>query len=169
MTSPLTPLGFDTTPTPSRRARALRFVVALVIVAALGTTGVRWWSGRDGSTDSIATAFAEQPDTLARAPKGVRVRVLVVNASMVNGLAKRATTVLRDHGFDVVEYESGRVKKPQEKTQILTNTGHDDWSARIARVLGTGAVESRPDNSRYVDVTVVLGLDWKPPTQAFRP
>ncbi|MGV3709968.1 MAG: LytR C-terminal domain-containing protein [Gemmatimonas sp.] len=169
MTSPLTPLGYDTTPAPSRRRRALRFVIALGIVAALGTTGMWWWSGRDGSTESIATAFAGQPDTLARAPKGVRVRVLVVNASMVNGLAKRATSVLRDHGFDVVEFESGRGKKAQEKTQILTNTGHDDWSARIARVLGTGTVEDRPDNSRYVDVTVVLGLDWNPPAQAFRP
>ena len=91
-----------------------------------------------------------------------------------NGLAKRATSVLRDHGFDVVEYESEKRKTPRASTVVQTHTGHADWSNRIIRVLGTSAVESRPDSlhpdsSRYVDVTVLLGLDWKAPPQAFRP
>src|SRR6185503_7191863 len=36
------------------------------------------------------------------APDGVRVRVQVINATNIRGLARRATQVLRDRGFDVV-------------------------------------------------------------------
>ena len=169
MTSPVPPLLQDERQPRSRRKRIARFMVALVVVVAAGTSGVWWWSSRDGSTEPIGTALAGQTDTLARAPKGVRVRVRVVNATEINGLAKRATSVLRDHGFDVVDYEGVKQKLPRLTTVVQTHTGQDDWSARIARVLGTGTVESRPDTSRYVDVTVVLGLDWKAPSQAFRP
>ena len=169
MTSPVPPpLHFEHPPL-SRRKRIARFVLTLAIVAAAGTTGLWWWSSRVGVTEPIGTAFAAHTDTLARAPKGVRVRIRVVNATEINGLAKRATSVLRDHGFDVVDYEGVKQKSPRANTLVQTHTGHDDWSARIARVLGTGTVESRPDTSRFVDVTVFLGLDWKAPAQAFRP
>ena len=169
MTSPVPPPLHDERPPLSRRQRVARFVVTLAIVAAAGTTGLWWWSSRDGVTEPIGTAFAAPTDSLARAPRGVRVRVRVVNATEINGLAKRATSVLRDHGFDVVDYEGVKQKSPRALTLVQTHTGHDDWSARIAHVLGTGTVESRPDTSHYVDVTVFLGLDWKAPTQAFRP
>ncbi|MEO7362938.1 MAG: LytR C-terminal domain-containing protein, partial [Gemmatimonadaceae bacterium] len=120
MTAPVPPPLHDDSPPLSRRRRIARFVITLVIVAAAGTSGVWWWSGRDGDTESIATAFAAQTDTLARAPKGVRVRVRVVNATEINGLAKRATSVLRDHGFDVVDYGSEKQKSPRATTLVQT-------------------------------------------------
>lgn len=170
--SPLMPPLYNSEPPPSsRRRRVLRFMTVLVIVAAVGTT-TTWWLNRDDNNGMTAagTAFAAQTDSRARAPKGVRIRVRVVNGTEVNGLAKRATAVLRDHGFDVVEYESGRGKTPRTTTLVQTHTGHSDWSDRIVRVLGTGGTEVRPDSLlRYVDLTVLLGLDWKPPAQPFRP
>jgi hypothetical protein len=30
-------------------------------------------------------------------------------------------------------------------------------------------VETRPDSSRYLDVTVILGADWRPPPLPFYP
>ena len=169
MTSPVPPLFNNEPPRQSRRKRLARFVVALFLVAAIATGGTVWWNSRDDVHTPIGTAFAAQTDSLARAPKGVRVRVRVLNATNVNGLAKRATSVLRDHGFDVVEYEGLKQKTPRSATLVQTHTGHDDWSDRVIRVLGTGATEVRPDSSRYVDLTVILGLDWKAPAQAFRP
>lgn len=172
MTFPVAPLPTDDAPRVSRRRRIARFFVTLTIVATSVTAASWWWSSRspgNSSAGAVGTAYAAQADTLARAPKGVRVRVRVVNSTSVNGLAKRATSVLRDHGFDVVEYEGERRKSPREKTLVQTHTGHSDWSDRIIRVLGTGSAESQPDSSRYVDVTVLLGLDWKAPPQSFRP
>lgn len=169
MTSQVPPLFNNESARPSRRKRFARFVVALVIVAAVATGATVWWNSRPEVHTPIGTAFAAQTDSLARAPKGVRVRVRVLNASNVNGLAKRATSVLRDQGFDVVEYEGVKQKTPRAQTLVQTHTGHDDWSNRVIRVLGTGSIETRPDSSRYVDLTVILGLDWKAPPQAFRP
>jgi hypothetical protein len=100
-----------------------------------------------------------------------RVRVEVINTTKVHGLAHRATRYLRDQGFDVVG--EGTVKVPSDTTLVLDRTGHQAWASSIAHVLAaTGApvrVESRPDSSRYVDVTVLLGALWRPPPQAFNP
>ena len=39
----------------------------------------------------------------------------------------------------------------------------------VGEALGGTRVEARPDSSRYVDVTVVLGVSWRPPPQPFSP
>lgn len=171
MSFPAPPIPDESAPLP-RHKRVARFFLTLVVVVVAVTGASWWWSkGEPGNanTGAVGTAYAAQTDTLARAPKGVRIRVRVLNSTAIDGLAKRATSVLRDHGFDVVDYDSERRKTPRATTVVQTHTGHADWSDRIRRVLGTGAVESQPDSLRYVDVTVLLGLDWKAPPQAFRP
>ena len=147
-------------------ARIFRMVIWLLIAAAIATT-VGWWYVH-GKDRPVVTAAVADTDTLARAPAGARVRVRVVNTTNVDGLAKRATAVLRDHGFDVVDYDADK-KTLRDTTLIETNSGHADWSDRVWRVLGAGAITSRPDSSRYVDVTVFIGRDWKAPPQSFRP
>lgn len=107
-------------------------------------------------------------DTSARAPDGVRIRVRVINTTSTHGLAKRATFTLRDFGYDVVDYD-GDVKSPRKATLIVSHTGHEEWAQRLQRALGTGTIEARADTLRYVDFTVLLGSDWTPPPQPFRP
>ncbi len=100
-----------------------------------------------------------------------RVRVEILNTSRVHGLARRATRYLRDQGFDVVAV--GTVTPPRDTTLVLDRTGHPDWAARVARALAAGRAptraESRPDSSRYVDVTVLLGGTWRAPPEPFDP
>jgi hypothetical protein len=100
-------------------------------------------------------------------PDGVRIKVEVLNASRQRGLARRATFALRDAGFDVVRF--GNDDQPRDSTLVLSRSGHDDWAALVARALGGARVESRPDSSRYLDVTVLLGADWRPPAKPFHP
>lgn len=166
------PMPPDEKPPLSRRKRVAHFLVTLAVVAMTVTGAGWWWSIREPGNPAggaVGTAYAAQTDTLARAPKGVRVRVRVVNSTDVNGLAKRATSILRDHGFDVVEYEGDRRKTPRAMTVVQTQTDHADWGDRVIRVLGKGTLEQLADTSHYVDVTVLLGLDWKAPAQPFRP
>ena len=100
-------------------------------------------------------------------PNGVRIKVEVLNASGQRGLARRATFALRDAGFDVVRFanDSGL----RDSTLVLARSGKDDWARLVARALGGARVESRPDSSRYLDVTVLLGSDWRPPAKPFHP
>lgn len=106
-------------------------------------------------------------DTLARPPAGARVRVQVVNATTVRGLGRRATFYLRDRGFDVLEV--GTTRDRRESTVVLDRSGHPEWARRVAHAMGGARVEARPDSSRYLDVTVLVGRDWSPPAEPFHP
>lgn len=98
---------------------------------------------------------------------GERVRVEVLNATHVHGLARRATEYLRDRGFDVVA--SGTVHDQRDSTLILDRTNHPVWAGRVARAFGGARVQLAPDTSRYVDITVLLGATWRPPAEPFYP
>jgi LytR cell envelope-related transcriptional attenuator len=116
----------------------------------------------DKPTPTRATAAGTVTET-----SGDRVRVEVLNASTVHGLARRATRYLRDRGFDVVI--SGTAPARRDSTVVIDRTRHPVWAGRVARAFGGARVESHPDSSRYVDVTVLLGATWRPPPQPFYP
>ena len=127
---------------------------AVVLVAAF--VWVRATGGSSGS---------DRPRPIV--PEGVRIQVEVLNATRTRGLARRATFALRDAGFDVVRFTSDTAQR--DSTLVLDRSGHADWAALVVRALGTGRVETRPDSSRYLDVTVLLGSDWRPPPKPFYP
>jgi hypothetical protein len=98
----------------------------------------------------------------------VRVRVQVVNTTRTRGLARRATRVLRDQGFDVVEMGTGG--PTLDSTLVLDRSGHPAWAASVAKLLGPGArSEARPDSSHYLDITVLLGSSWRAPAEPLDP
>jgi hypothetical protein len=103
----------------------------------------------------------------AEAPAGVRIRVEVLNATRVRGLARRATMHLRDRGFDVVSV--GTSRDARDSTLVLDRSGHPEWAELVAKALGGARVEPAPDSSRYLDVTVLVGATWRPPAEPFYP
>lgn len=136
-------------------------VAAVVVIGSLTAVGVRFARARTTSAPKAS------PESMA--PQGVRVRVQVVNASTVRGLARRATQLLRDHGFDVVEAGTGTGAEQLDSTLVLDRSGHPEWARRVASALGGARVEARPDSSRYLDVTVFVGRAWRAPAQPFYP
>lgn len=153
-----------------RRGRVVRrAMLALLLLTVSGGTMI-WWRMQRRAADALrAGADGALPtDSTARAPTGQRITVRVVNGSQRRGLARRATFVLRDFGYDVVEYD-GQGGTPRPSTDIIVHTGKRDAAERLQRALGAGRVIERADTSRYVDLTVVLGRDWRPPAQPLRP
>jgi hypothetical protein len=100
-------------------------------------------------------------------PDSVRIKVEVLNATDIRGLARRGTAVMRDLGFDVVS--SGNASEQLDSTVVLVRSGRMDWGELAAEALGGARVEARPDSSRYLDLTILLGRAWRPPAQAFYP
>ncbi len=100
------------------------------------------------------------PQATATAPAG-RVRVQVLNASGRPGLAREATGLLRDRGFDVVEFGNGK-GFPPDSSVVLDRAGKVEAARQVADAVGIRRVSARPDSNLYLDVTVVLGRDWKP-------
>ena len=143
--------------------RILLAALALGVPLAVGVYGVR---RSDAPAGAQAPALADLPDSV-KAPEGVRVRVEVLNASRVRGLARRATQHLRDRGFDVVGM--GNAPQQRDSTLVLVRGGDPEWAQRVARAMGAATVEVRPDSSRHLDVTVLVGGAWRPPPGPLRP
>lgn len=100
-------------------------------------------------------------------PEGTRIRVEVLNATDTRGLARRAMQTMRDAGFDVVYF--GNTSEKSDSSVVLDRSGHPDWAALAARTMQGARVESKPDTSRYLDLTVLVGRRWLPPSEPLHP
>jgi hypothetical protein len=144
---------------PPRR-RYGRIIVVFLILCVIGLTGWMAWSAfRAGRDETYAPADA-------RAPEKVRIKVEVLNATKTRGLARRATLYLRGRGFDVVG--SGNVSEQRATSIVYDRSSHPEWAKLVARAMNAPVV-SRPDSSRYLDVTVLIGANWRPPPLPFHP
>ena len=136
-----------------------RIIVALLLVVGIVWLLWRVFSAGTSGLDNYAPADA-------RAPEGTRIKVEVLNGTKTKGLARRATQYLRARGFDVVG--SGTNIEPRATTVVYNRSSHPEWARLVARALNATAV-NQPDSSRYLDVTVILGADWRPPPLPFHP
>ncbi|HEX6536339.1 MAG TPA: LytR C-terminal domain-containing protein [Gemmatimonadaceae bacterium] len=146
-----------------RAGLVLALLAALAVLLAVILPRLRIGAPSGGEGGALASLHRVD----AHAPANVRIEVEVLNATRVQGLARRATFHLRDRGFDVVE--SGNARERRDSTLVLDRSGHPEWARLVARAMGGAAVVSRPDSSRYVDVTVLIGASWRPPTEPFYP
>ena len=136
----------------------------ILLALVLGGTG--YWAWRHYRTDDVARPTVAEFAPSAKAPQGVRIKVEVLNATTTKGLARKATTYLRDRGFDVVVI--GTSREQRDKTLVLDRSHHPDWASLVAAAFGA-AVQEKPDSLRYLDVTVLVGSDWRPPPLPFYP
>lgn len=142
------------------RRRLLMAAGLVVVVAVAGVFTAR---------RAMARGPLEMLGDTTRAPSGQRVVVEVLNASGVSGLARRATFLLRDRGFDVVGWGNDP-KGRRGETLIVDYTDKPEVADRLARVLGGAKIERGKDSlERGLDITVKLGSSYKPPLEAFHP
>ena len=137
--------------------------ILIVLVIGVGW----WWTSRD-SAAAVRVRDGVVVERVARVvPSDTRIRVEVLNGTGRRGLARRGTTAMRDAGFDVVG--TGNWDAMADSSLVLVRTGHMDWGALAAKALGGARIEARPDSSRYVDLTIVLGTRWRAPALPFDP
>ncbi len=96
-----------------------------------------------------------------------RVRVEVLNAGGLAGVARDATEALRDRGFDVVYYGNAGTFT-QDSSVVMDRVGRLEAARVAADLLGIRAVVVQPDPNLYVDLTVRLGPEWSLPRPAPR-
>jgi len=142
--------------------RKLFISTAAAVLVVVSSAGALVMQARHGPTPLLA-ALADTP----HAPAGQRIRVQVLNTTKTRGLARRATRLLRDRGFDVVDI--GNVSPTIDTTIVLDLSGHPAWADAAAKVMAPARTRARTDSSRYLDVTVLIGSSWRPPTEPFHP
>ncbi|MBI4540018.1 MAG: LytR C-terminal domain-containing protein [Gemmatimonadetes bacterium] len=134
----------------------VRVVAVLLVVLAAGVL----------LGSAIAQWRAVQPPALAsraraQAPPGERIRVEVLNSGGRKNVAREATDLLRDRGFDVV-YFGNADRFDRDSSAVIDRVGRHEPARLAADALGIGTVLSQPDTNLYVDVSVLLGRDWTP-------
>jgi hypothetical protein len=95
-------------------------------------------------------------------PSKDRVVVEVLNATAITGLARVGARQLRANGIDVVFLTTSA---PSDSTRILVRRGDLGAGERVRKALGVGSVKAQRDTTRHVDVTVILGPDFKVPDE----
>lgn len=100
-------------------------------------------------------AFAVPPST-------DRVVVEVLNGTDRSGLARVGARVLRKGGLDVVYLATA---PGVDSTKVLVRRGDLEAGQKVRKVLGCGTVKLVRDSTRHVDVTVILGPDFRGPPE----
>jgi hypothetical protein len=137
----------------------------ILLAAVVG--GAAWYGAKRFQRDrDVQAAIQSNAPADAKAPPDTRIKVEVLNATTTKGLARRATLFLRDRGFDVVAIGTAPQQRPQ--SMVIDRSGHPAWAQLIANAMGA-SVTTRLDSSRYVDATVLVGANWRPPAKPFYP
>ena len=97
---------------------------------------------------------------LAIPPVHGRLVVEVLNGTRRQGVARTATRMLRSHGVDVVFL--GNADSTEVLTRIIVRRGDPGRARTVAGVLRTGNIVVETDTFRRVDVSVILGDDFRP-------
>jgi hypothetical protein len=129
------------------------------VATAFGLVGVVALAGAAAYAGSRAEVGTVTEGQNLAAPVE-RVRVEVLNAGGVAGRAGAATVRLRDLGFDVVSYRNAG-SFGRDSSSVVDRVGRLELARAVAGVLGIQQVISDPDPNLFVDVTVVLGMDWR--------
>ena len=130
---------------------------ALIALAAIATTATAVALRGRGPEPVNRHAFAV-PSAEAR------IVVEVLNGTGRPGRARSATRMLRRQGLDVVFFGNWEGAGVVRKTRIVVRRGgHQADARRVAQALGAGNVVVDLDTLRRVDITVILGEDWKAP------
>ena len=139
---------------PRRRAvvAAAALIVALGALALFGTRGKG-----EARTEAV-------PEGLAWPVPGTgeqRITTEVLNGTGRTGLARLGARLLRQHGIDVVA--TGNADS-HATTRVIVRRGSREAAESVRRALGAGTVDSTPDSRLLLDVTVILGDDFRPVT-----
>jgi hypothetical protein len=123
------------------------------------TAGFVALAGGAGLLFRPARSIDSPVQPIAPLPKG-RVQVEVLNGTQRQGAARTATRMLRSHGLDVVFL--GNADSLVDSTRIMVRRGDPSRAGYIVAALGGGKVVVQTDTFRRVDVSVILGEDFKP-------
>jgi hypothetical protein len=115
--------------------------------------GVRYVLDRPEQVEGHAFAIPDSEN---------RIVAEVLNGTDVNGLARVGARVLRQAGIDVV-YFGGTTKT--DSTTIIVRRGDRARGEAVRKAMGVGRIREQRDTTRHVDVSVILGPDFRGPPE----
>lgn len=105
---------------------------------------LQWWDVRLGAEDSS-------------------VRVIIYNGAGTPGIAGRAAQQLIAAGMRVVDTKNAD-RFDYDTTMVVVQDGNTEQGELVRSALGVGEVVDKPSEQDVADVIVIIGRDYKPPT-----
>jgi hypothetical protein len=146
------------------RIRGLILVVVLLAAGVFAGSAISQWKPLP---EQVRPAGPDRQQVLGKMARDLgieelgRVRVEVLNAGGRSGMAREATSFLRDVGFDVVDFGNA-ASFDADSTVVIDRSERPAAALAVARALGGTVILDEPDPNLYVDVTVLLGGSWEP-------
>jgi len=125
-------------------ASLLTFLLGVVVLLLVVSTLVRWISPR--REDAIYGRNI--------------IRVEVLNGCGESGVAERVTNWLREQGFDIVYYGNAD-SYGYEESILFDRSGRPEFALEVGQILGCENIERRYDGLLLLDVSVIVGKDWR--------
>lgn len=109
---------------------------------------------------SVNTASEESKDVQNSKKTKGDITVEVLNGTSRSGLANSVAEKLKEEGYNVTKI--GNYKTTTNiATSIISRTDDEDVAKEIKNFLNAGKVKTEKDSDSKVDVTVILGSDYK--------
>lgn len=175
---------YGTTNRPNSLLKIFFMVVAVVLLAAGGYYGypyiINWVSDDSSQTEGddslsvkdvtagneevtpseeILVADKKEPPPAPVEPVK-KYQVEVLNGTGIKGLAQKLTDSLRAHGFDVVKTSNFESRDVSESF-VINRSGKGEAAKRVAELLGIKKIVPQTTPDLMLDVTVVLGHDFR--------
>jgi hypothetical protein len=130
---------------------------ALTVGAVILLVGSAIWGLRDDSGGLDPRLTASQG---LRTVRQDRIRVEVLNATGITGLAREVTERLRNEGFDIVYYGNASGTTARDSTTLIDRSGNAAAIEALTKALPAARLESAIDTTLYLEATLVVGPDW---------
>ncbi len=91
--------------------------------------------------------------------KNSEISIEVLNGTSRSGLANSVAEKLKEEGYNVIKI--GNYKTSTNISTSIINRTDDDYAKQVKEFLGVGKVKTEKEDGSKVDVTVILGSDYK--------
>jgi calcineurin-like phosphoesterase len=88
------------------------------------------------------------------------VTIEVLNATSRNGLASSVAEKLKEEGYNVTKIGNYKTTSNMATT-VISRTDDTEYAKKVKSFLGIGTVKTEKEEVSKVDITVILGSDYK--------
>jgi calcineurin-like phosphoesterase len=140
----------------------LNYLLNTVIIILIAVVGYLTFSLVTNSVKSNKPNVQITDTNKVTNQPNLTAQVDVQNGTNEQGVASKFTEYLRKKGYDVVEMGNSKYKD-MEKTTIIDRKGDKKIASSVAAALGVSEnnISQQVNKSLYLDVTVVIGKDFK--------
>ena len=111
------------------------------------------------TTEGELEADTTSTNTTSGKNESTKIKIELLNGSGESALLTKATKALKDKGYNV--YKTGTTTLTPKTTNVNKTSAQSSVTDDIKSILGVGNISSSVSSSSTVDITIIIGKDYK--------